>query len=88
MIIPAGIIPRGLQIAAQRPTAFNQAIEDEMQAEQPPPWVSGVLDRWTTRSHAEDMGLMNVGASIFNVEDSGEEPVLFALRAAQTSPTR
>jgi len=71
------------QIAAQRPTAFNQAIEDEMQAEQPPPLgIWGVELDGQLVAVLSDMGLMNVGASIFNVEDSGEESVLLALRAS------
>ena len=54
-----------------------------MQAEQPPPLgIWGVELDGQLVAVLSDMGLMNVGASIFNVEDSGEEPVLFALRAS------
>ena len=69
-------------VADQRATAFNQVIENEMVAEQPPPLgIWGVEIDGQLVAVLSDMGLMSKGVLSSNVEDSGEEPVLYSLMA-------
>ena len=69
-------------VAAQRATAFNQAIEDEMQTEQPPPLgIWGVEIDGQLVAVLSDMGLMSRLLVSFDAEESGEEPVLYSLMA-------
>lgn len=69
-------------VAAEQATAFNQAVEEEVQTEQPPR-----LGLWGVEMDGQlvavlsDMGLHTNWALSFNMDGGGSEPVLYSLMA-------